>query len=424
MRKVIAVVDLTLRSWFRIRSAVFFSILFPIMLLLIFSTVFGGDNDPSFSLFVQNLDTEEDGESSDMSKVFLEILNSTDVFNISEIPADADANSFAKDEIGPLGGVYRILIIPEGFGSNIVLGAVGNRISVTQSTIQMLLQEERSPGTPILGQQEKEQIAAGGAVLDNVVGEVALEKTHLVLVFDPSDTSGQVVYSILLSVTDSFSNGLIGVGESISFDRESISQDTFSAVDYYLPGLIGAFVMSTTVIGITSQNTEFRKRGIIKRLSLTPLSRSEWIIGSILAQTVLAFILTLMMFAVGWAVLGVTAVPNLLVVAMVIAGAIQFSGLGMLIAGLIKDIESANAASNAIVLPMMFLSGAFFPLDSAPEFIRIISSLLPLKYLIDGLRFGLISGFPEGAIISLAITFGLAVVFVIIGSITTKWQEA
>jgi len=181
--------------------------------------------------------------------------------------------------------------------------------------------------------------------------------------------------------------------------------------------------MSTTVIGITSQNTEFRKRGIIKRLSLTPLSRLEWIVGSILAQTVLAFILTLVMFAVGWAVLGVTAVPNLLVVAMVIAGAIQFSGLGMLIAGLIKDIESANAASNAIVLPMMFLSGVFFPLDSAPEFIRIISNLLPLKYLIDGLRFGLISGFPEGAIISLAITFGLAVVFVIIGSITTKWQE-
>ena len=142
MKKVIAVVDLTLRNWFRIRSAVFFSILFPIMLLLIFSTVFGGDNDPSFSLFVQNLDTEEDGESSDMSKVFLEVLNSTDMFNISEIPVDADANSFAKDEIGPLGGVYRILIIPEGFGSNIVLGAVGNRISVTQSTIQLLLQEE------------------------------------------------------------------------------------------------------------------------------------------------------------------------------------------------------------------------------------------------------------------------------------------
>ena len=423
MRKIIAVVDLTLRNWVRIRSAVFFSILFPLILLLIFSTVFGGENDPSFSLFVQNLDTDEDGVSSDMSKVFLEILNSTDVFNISEIPANVDANSFAKDEIGPLGGVYRILIIPEGFGSNIVLGAVGNRISVTQSTIQMLLQEEISPGAPILGQQEKEQIAAGGDVLDNIVGEIASEKTHLVLMFDPSDTSGQVVYSILLSITDSFNNGLIGVGESISFDRESISQDTFSAVDYYLPGLIGAFIMSTTVIGITSQNTEFRKRGIIKRLSLTPLSRLEWIVGSILAQTVLAFILTLVMFAVGWAVLGVTAVPNLLVVAMVIAGAIQFSGLGMLIAGLIKDIESANAASNAIVLPMMFLSGVFFPLDSAPEFIRIISNLLPLKYLIDGLRFGLISGFPEGAIISLAITFGLAVVFVIIGSITTKWQE-
>lgn len=423
MRKAIVVAGLTLRNWSRIRSAVFFTILFPLMLLLIFSTVFGGGGDPSFSIFVQNLDTEEDGGPSAMSAVFLEILNSTEVFNISDIPAEADANVFAKDAIGPLGGVYRILIIPEGFDSSIISGAVGNRISVTQSTLQLLIQEERHEGAPIISQQEKEQIAAGAAALDGAIGEIDSEATHLVLVFDPSDTSGQVVYSILISIANSFSNGLVGVEENIAFDQESISQESFSAVDYYLPGLIGAFIMSTTVIGVTSQNTEFRKRGIIKRLSLTPLSRTEWIVGSILAQTVLAFVLTGIMFAVGWAVLGVSAVPNLLVVAMVIAGAIQFSGLGMLVAGMIKDVESAVAASNAIVFPMMFLSGAFFPLDAAPEFIRTISNLLPLKYLIDGLRFGLISGFPEGAIMNLAITSGLAAAFVFIGSITTKWHE-
>jgi len=423
LKRAIVVADLTLRNWSRIRSAVFFTILFPLMLLLIFSTVFGGGGNPSFSIFIQNLDTEEDGGPSEMSAVFLEILNSTEMFDISDIPADTDANVFAKDAIGPLGGVYRILIIPEGFDSGIISGAIGNRISVTQSTLQLLLQDERHEGAPIISQQEKEQIAVGAAALDGVVEEIDSEETHLVLVSDPSDTSGQVVYSILISIANSFNNGLVGVGENIVFDSESVSQEAFSAVDYYLPGLIGAFIMSTTVIGVTSQNTEFRKRGIIKRLSLTPLSRTEWIVGSILAQTVLAFVLTVIMFAVGWVVLGVTAVPNLLVVAMVIAGAIQFSGLGMLVAGMIKDVESAIAASNAIVFPMMFLSGAFFPLDAAPEFIRTIASLLPLKYLIDGLRFGLISGFPEGAIINLAITSGLAAAFVIIGSITTRWHE-
>jgi ABC-2 type transport system permease protein len=393
------------------------------MLLLIFSTVFGGGGNITFNIFIQNLDTEEDGTPSELSTAFLSVLNGTEVFNISDIPADADANVFAKDSIGPLGGVYRILIIPEGFGSDIISGAIGNRISVTQSTIQMLIQEERHPGAPNISQQDREKIAEGGVTLDDVIGEINFEETNLVLISDPSDTSGAVVLSILTTIANSFSNGLVGVGDIISFNSESVSQETFGAVDYYLPGLIGAFIMSSTVVGVTSQNTEFRKRGIIKRLSLTPLSKTEWIVGSILAQTVLAFLITGLMFVVGWVLLGVSAIPNLLVIAMIIAGAIQFSGIGMLVAGVIKDVESAVAASNAIVFPMMFLSGAFFPLDAAPEFIRMIANLLPLKYLIDGIRFGLISGFPEGAIMSLAITSGLAVALVIIGSITTRWHE-
>jgi ABC-2 type transport system permease protein len=392
------------------------------MLLLIFSTVFGGGGNPSFNLFIQNLDIEDDGEPSEISAAFLETLNGTEVFNVSDIPTDTDANEFAKDSIGPLGGVYRILIIPEGFSSNIISGSIGNRISVTQSTIQTLIQNSH-PGAPVISQEDRAQIAAGAETLDRVVGEIESKETYLVLVSDPSDTSGQVVHSILISIANSFSNGIVGVGELIAFDSESASQETFTAVDYYLPGLVGAFIMSSTVVGVTSQNTEFRKRGIIKRLSLTPLSKVEWIIGSILAQTVLAFLITIVMFAVGWVFLGVSAVPNLIVVALIIVGAIQFSGLGMLIAGMIKDVESAVAASNAIVFPMMFLSGAFFPLDAAPEFIRTISNMLPLKYLIDGIRFGLISGFPEGAIINLAITSGLAGLLVVVGSITTRWHE-
>lgn len=392
------------------------------MLLLIFSTVFGGGGNPSFSLFIQNQDIEDDGNPSIISEAFLETLNLTEVFNISNIPVDVEANEFAKDSIGPLGGVYRILIIPDGFGSNIISGSIGNRISVTRNTIQSLIQNSDS-GTPVISQEDREQIKAGADTIDKVVGDITPIETHLLLISDPSDTSGQVVHSILISIANSFSNSIVGVGEIITFDSESASQETFSAVDYYLPGLVGAFIMSSTVVGVTSQNTEFRKRGIIKRLSLTPLTRFEWIVGSILAQTILAFVITILMFGVGWIFLGVTAIPNLLVIALIIAGAIQFSGIGMLIAGMIKDVESAVAASNAIVFPMMFLSGAFFPLDAAPEFIRMISNLLPLKYLIDGIRFGLISGFPEGAIINLAITTGLAVLLVVVGSITTRWHE-
>ena len=342
------------------------------------------------------------------------------MFNISHIPAEADASSFAEEAIGPLGGRYRILIIPEGFGSRLLNGTLETRLLVTRNTLESVLQGDDAPQ---FGQQDREEILQGAAALDEAIAALDVEEATLILVVDPGDPSGQVIQSILITVSNSFSNRLVGVGENIFIEEESVSQESFTAVDYYLPGLIGAFIMTSSVFGVTSQNTEFRKRGIIKRLSLTPLSRTEWIIGSVLAQTVLAFVLTGVMFAVGWVVLGVRAVPNLIVIGLIIAGAVQFSGLGMLIAGLIKDVESAVAAGNAIVFPMMFLSGAFFPLDVAPAFIRTISNVLPLKYLIDGLRLGLIAGFPEGAIVNLAITSALALAFIFVGSVTMRWHE-
>ena len=298
MRRALIVAGMTLRNWTRIRSAVFFTIAFPLMLLLIFSTVFGGSGSPSFNLFVQNRDSP--GESpSEISVALLETLDNTEVFNISHIPAEADASSFAEEAIGPLGGRYRILIIPEGFGSRLLNGTLETRLLVTRNTLESVLQGDDAPQ---FGQQDREEILQGAAALDEAIAALDVEEATLILVVDPGDPSGQVIQSILITVTNSFSNRLVGVGENIFIEEESVSQESFTAVDYYLPGLIGAFIMTSSVFGVTSQNTEFRKRGIIKRLSLTPLSRTEWIIGSVLAQTVLAFVLTVVMFAVGWAV--------------------------------------------------------------------------------------------------------------------------
>ncbi|HMK95039.1 MAG TPA: ABC transporter permease [Candidatus Limnocylindrales bacterium] len=67
----------------------------------------------------------------------------------------------------------------------------------------------------------------------------------------------------------------------------------------YVPSITAAFIMTNGIIGLTSTNTEFKRRGIIRRLSITPLTKADWIGGCVLSQTLLNLVLTGVMIGVG-----------------------------------------------------------------------------------------------------------------------------
>jgi len=101
----------------------------------------------------------------------------------------------------------------------------------------------------------------------------------------------------------------------------------------------------------------------------------------------------------------------------------MFSGIGMVLSGFIKDVEAASAIGNAIAFPMMFLSGTYFPLELMPPYLQAVSKALPLTYLSDGLKNAMIYKNPEGAYLNMAIVGVLAVVFIVVGSVVTRWKE-
>jgi ABC-2 type transport system permease protein len=95
----------------------------------------------------------------------------------------------------------------------------------------------------------------------------------------------------------------------------------------------------------------------------------------------------------------------------------------MTLAGVIKDIEAANAVGNAIAFPMMFLSGTFFPLDMMPSYLQTVSKALPLTYFSEGLKATMITKFPETIWFNIVIVGALAVLFIVIGALVTRWKE-
>jgi ABC-2 type transport system permease protein len=107
----------------------------------------------------------------------------------------------------------------------------------------------------------------------------------------------------------------------------------------------------------------------------------------------------------------------------IILNGFAFSGTGMLITRFVKEAQSAEAAANAIMIPMMFMAGTFFPLESMPEFLRNVALILPLYYVNEGLRSSMITlNFSQAWFYAAVIGIFAAVIF-ILGVFVTTWKE-
>ncbi|MGD6935211.1 MAG: ABC transporter permease [Candidatus Bathyarchaeia archaeon] len=408
------------KNWLRSRSGLFFSIMFPILLLVVFGAIFSGTGGSSqYSIYIQNLDVDSQGQPTELSTAFITALNSTKTFSMKTIPADANATDYVQEDLGPLGGTMRILIISDGFNSDLLNGTMKVRVGITYDTMNMSYQYFQA----YLSDAQKMEFQQGINGMQELNSSLPETTTSLTIITDPSDQSAAVVKSIIGSVTNAFNYQLIGAQNIITINEESATNTTYNIVDYYVPGITAAFIMTNGIIGLSSNSSEFKRRGIIKRLSLTPLTKLDWIIGNVLSQALLNLVLTGIMIGVGWIIFNVTIIPDLLTIIMLFLGSVMFSGIGMTIAGLFKDIEAANAAGNAIAFPMMFLSGTFFPLEMMPSYLQTISKALPLTYFADGLRYSMVYNFPEGVYTNMAVVAVLAVVFILVGALFTRWRE-
>lgn len=409
------------KNWIRSRTGLFFSIMFPILLLLVFGAIFSGIGGSSqYTLFLQNHDLNAtNGEPTEFSTVFIEALNSSETFSINEIPVDENATEYAREVLGPLGGNMRILVISEGFQDDLLAGTMKVRSGISYYTLNMSYQqiEQELPETDKIAFQQ------GLALLEEYDSRLPDTKTSLTIMLDPTDQSGSIVKSIIASVASAFNYQLIGAENVIEFNETSVVTERFNTVDLYVPGITAAFIMTNGIIALTANTTEFKRRGIIKRLSITPLTKLDWILGNVLSQTLLNLMLAGIMIGMGWLIFNVRIVPDVLTIIMILLGSIMFSGIGMILSGFIKDVEAASAVGNAIAFPMMFLSGTYFPLEFMPSYIQTISKVLPLTYFSEGLKYSMLYKYPEGIYTNMAIIAVLAVVFIIIGTLVTRWKS-
>lgn len=174
---------------------------------------------------------------------------------------------------------------------------------------------------------------------------------------------------------------------TVGLRAEPVEAQSLDYVDLLVPGLLAMAIAQSAAFGVAFSLVAWRQKGMLRRLRLTPLPLVEFATGRVVFHLLISLVQAVILLTVGRLLFGVHLVGNVLaLVPLILIGGVSFIALGMCIGGRVNTEDATAALSNLIVLPMTFLGGVFFPLNAAPEPIRVIAHFLPLTYLAEGLQ--------------------------------------
>ena len=181
---------------------------------------------------------------------------------------------------------------------------------------------------------------------------------------------------------------LLGQGH-VQIGGREVHQST-----YYVAAMAAFSVITACYNNIAVSLSVQRDAGILKRTNGTPLPAVSFLTARILHAMFVAVLLVAITVAFGKAFYhaevpsGASLVRFLV---MLVVGAACFCALGFAITPLIPNEDAAVPIVNATILPLLFLSGIFIPLgDDAPDWIRVVARIFPVKHFADGMQAGFI----------------------------------
>lgn len=185
-----------------------------------------------------------------------------------------------------------------------------------------------------------------------------------------------------------------------------------SYLQFMAPGVIGMILMFTSVFSgiIVIMDRQF---GFLKETLVAPISRLSVVIGKAIGGASTAMVQGTIILVIA-VLLGaqINFANILLLFAFMFLISMMFVSIGITIASVMQDMHGFQLVMNFLIMPMFFLSGAFFPLSSAPSLLKAISIINPLSYGVSGLRY-LLTGVSDMAFsTSLLVICALVLIFI------------
>ncbi len=355
--------------YFRNRQALFWALFFPLLVMLIFGMMnFNGYNAPSVGV--------HDEAKSKASRNLIKALQG-DEEEVLKVSIGTPEEILHDLEFGESRAA---IIIPKNYG-------VEGELAVLQVTYDERYTQERAVISTVLKQ-----------VTDGLFKEYA-------------------------AVPDEYL-----VENSINVNESLIQGQGQGFKGWLIPGIAAMAIMQTGLFTVVFYLVRLKSQGVLRRLKATPIGAAHFLAGQLTTKAIVVVIQTYVLIIVGAVALGVSVNTGRLgawfdLTILALLGGALFIAMGLAISGWAKSEETAAPMANVISMPMMFLSGVFFPLSVMPEWLTRWSQYLPLTYLADGMRAITV----EGATVTtlgnelIGLTVWIFVVFTI-ATKTFRWE--
>ncbi|MFB6081075.1 MAG: ABC transporter permease [Haloferacaceae archaeon] len=183
---------------------------------------------------------------------------------------------------------------------------------------------------------------------------------------------------------------------------------------FYVPGYLSIIVLFTPLSRIGSSIARYRDGNRFEKLATTPVSRSEWLAAHTLVNVGIILVASVIVLGVLKLLAGSSVTLSPLLLPFIVLAVVVFCGLGAIIGRIADSQDGVIAASNAIALPLVFLSETFVTTDMLPSWFRPVIGLSPLTYFARGVRNATYFHHPAGT--ELLVLTALAVVFFVLGA--------
>jgi ABC-2 type transport system permease protein len=159
-------------------------------------------------------------------------------------------------------------------------------------------------------------------------------------------------------------------------------------ITFFLPGILAYGIIITQFMNMAGGLAIQRDNGLLKRMRGTPLPGWAYVAGRVGSTALISVVMTVVMLVLGRVVFDVhlraEAVPA--VVIAVLLGAATFAALGMAAVALIPNAEAAPVVANVLILPLSFISGIWYPLTGAPQWLVDLAKIFPVERLASALH--------------------------------------
>lgn len=364
--------------------------LFPIIMITLFGYGMGGELTNIPVVIV----SQSQGQVTDTT---LSAIKGMDLYDVKDIITDPDKGK----QMVASGKVRAAIILPTNYDN----------------------MQDSKPKSVVIDVDSSDQMAttavlpATQALFAQISNQLGIQKLQAMNLTPSTNSSAAIqVQQNSVQVANQQPLNIQNIMNTINFQINKIYGD-IAYIDFLVPAILGMTVMMGAMMSMGESLAGERERGELARLFMTPTSVATVVGGKIISRLVIQTATALVLIVAAIVLFNITINGSmLLTILLLVLTALCFVGFGIMVSARVGTQEDYIQMVMPFSMPMMFVSGVFYPIETMPWIFQKIAYIAPLTYANDALRGVMLKGASVGDIwIDIAVLLGFTLVFFALG---------